>query len=265
MRSYSWQPSTPVKADGVLAGGIAVPAPVPERVGRLARYLEKDLESVVYYEHPLSVRGVVAVVGEETASYPDAIAWIQGMLSPDRVHCLRRRELFQLALPGFSAPPSLDDQPHLAHCVKYRSVLLHGRDCRPEVPLSARPDLFLGAHLRGCRHYMRVHNLKQLLNRKHRKLVGEIAEEARRLLSSALVGAGGWQVELADVTERFALERPGEAASVAKHIVALEGRLQADPEADLREEAWEAAWLFERLLVLLDALNAPHANKEGGA
>jgi hypothetical protein len=241
---------------------IAVPAPIPERVARIAQSLGENLESVVYYEHPLSVRGVVVVLGEATAPYLDSVARVQGMLSPVRLHCLRARELFQLALPGFSAPPSLDDQPHLAHCVKYRSVLLHGRDCRPEVPLPARPDLFLGAHLRGCRHYMRVHNLKQLLNREHRRLVGEIAEETRRLLSTALVDGGGWQVALADVTERFAAERPGEAASVAQHIAALQGRLPADPEADPREEAWEAAWLFERLLVLLDALTVPSARKE---
>jgi hypothetical protein len=235
---------------------VNVPAAVAEKVRRLVETAGGDLESVLYYEHPLTVCGLVIVVSDGAAPHAEALGRIYQVLlapPPKTIHCCRRRELFHLALPGSSSPPFVDDQPHLAHCVKYRSVLLHGRDCRPEIPLPAQPVLFLLAHVRGCRHHMRLRYLKRLLSREHRTLGGELVVEARRLLSIALLGAGGWQIDLDRVTERFAAERPGEAAGVAGQLEILGGRLQDGQDGDgLGTDARDAAWLFERLLDLLE-------------
>lgn len=257
MSSPSLQPSVPPSANGPAArpSGITVPAAIAEKVGRLVETASDDLESVLYYEHPLTACGLVVVVSDRAAPHVDVLGRIYRVLLAQalRIHCCRRRDLFQLALPGSSNPPAVDDQPHLAHCAKYRSVLLHGRDCRPEIPLPAQPALFLLAHVRGCRHHMRPQYLKRLLNREHRMLVEELVAETRRLLSTALLGAGGWQIGLDDVIERFAAERPGEAAGVARQVEALGSRLQAGlDDDDLRAEACEVPWLFERLLDLLE-------------
>jgi hypothetical protein len=234
------------------ASEITVPARIFERALRLAEELGEDLESVLYYEHPFTGCGLVVVVSGQPGSYLDRVARVhRTLLGAARVHCLWRRELFQLALPG-SGPPFMDDQPHLAHCVRYRSVLLHGRDFRPEVPLPTDPGLFLRAHLRDYRHYLRVHFLKLLVARDDRKLVGEALVEARRLLFTALLGEGGWQLAPKDVTERFAEGRPGEAAAVAKSLEALAARQADGPETGREEEAREAFWLLERLARLLE-------------
>ena len=218
----------------------------------LAGELGEDLESVLFYEHPFTGCGLVVVLSDQTGSYLDRVATIhRTLLGAARVHCLRRRELFQLALPG-CGPPLLDDQPHLAHCVRYRSVLLRGRDCRPEIPLPADPGLFLRAHLRDYRHYLRVHFLKLLVAREHRKLVLEALVEGRRLLSTALLGERGWQLAPKDVTQRFAERRPGEASAVARSLEALAARQADGPEAGREEEAREAFWLLERLARLLE-------------
>lgn len=227
---------------------IAVPAPIPERVQRLVESAGEDLETVIYYEHPFTVRGIIAVVSAGAGPYPDVLARIYRALPQIKVHCFRRWELFHLALPG-CWPPLLDDQPHLAHCVKHRSVLLHGRDCRGEIPLPARPEVFLRAHVRDCRQYLRVHFLKLLMAREHRKAIDNAVLEARRLLSTALLGDGGWQIDPADVVERFAQHHSVEASRVARKLESLAERQPDGPDAEAM--AREAFWLFERLTRLM--------------
>ncbi|MEA2604963.1 MAG: hypothetical protein QOF89_5955 [Acidobacteriota bacterium] len=240
--------------DRPLASGIAVPSHIAESALRLVADARGDLESLVYYEHPLTGHGVVVVARDRVESYPDLLARIyRTLLAVPAIHCLRWRDLFFLALPGSSTPPYLDEQPHLAYCVKYRSALLHGRDCRPEVPLPAQPRLFLQEHLRGCRHYFRVHYLQRLLEQAHRGLVSEILEEARRLMSTALMGErGGWQIDLAEVPQRFSIwHGTAEAAEVVGGLEAFARRL-SDPTAALQKaDACEVIRLFERLLDLL--------------
>ena len=234
--------------------GIAVPSHIAESALRLVDGAREDLESVVYYEHPLTIHGVVAVTRDRVESYPDLLARIhRTLLTVPAIHCVRWRDLFVLALPGFSAPPYFDDQPHLAYCVKYRSALLHGRDCRPEVPLPAQPRLFLQEHLRGCRHYFRIHYLRRLLEKEYRELVSEILEEARRLMSTALMGErGGWQIDLAEVPQRFSVwHGTAEAADVVGGLEAFARRLSGPTAALQKADACEVIWLFERLLDLL--------------
>jgi hypothetical protein len=243
----------PATQDRPLASGIAVPPHVAESALRLVDSARGDLESLVYYEHPLTVHGVVVVARDRVDSYPDLLARVyRALAAVPAIHCLHWRDLFLLALPGPSSPPFPNDQPHLAQCVKYRSVLLHGRDCRPEVPLPAKPRLFLQEHLRGCRHYFRGHYLKRLLEKAYRQLVRETLNEARRLMSTALMREGGWRIELADVPRRFAIWHGTAAATeVAKGVETFSRRL-SDPTAALQEaDAWEVTRLFERLLDLL--------------
>ena len=233
---------------------ISVPSHIARSALSLVGQARGDLESLVYYEHPLTAHGVVVVARNRVESYPDLLARIYRALpTVAAIHCLRWRELFVLALPGSSSPPYLDDQPHLAYCVKYRSALLHGRDCRPEVPLPAQPRLFLQEHIRGCRHYFRIHYLQRLLQKAYRELVGEILEEARRLMSTALMGdRGGWQIDLKEVPQRFLIwHGTAEAAGIIGGLEAFARRL-SDPAAALqKEDAFAATRLFERLLDLL--------------
>jgi len=218
----------------------------------------EGLESVVYYEHPLTGCGLLLVVSDLTAEpFPDLLARIFRAAPRVPLHCLRPRELFHLALPGYYAAPALsvDDQPHLAHCVKLRSAVLHGRDCRAEVPLPAQPAIFLREQLRGCQRVFRTHCLKLLFEREYRKVVAEAVHEARRTMSIALVGDGGWQVDLAEVPERYTARFGAARTSEAwRQLKALGGRLEATPEADpadLEDAAYEACWLLEQFLKLL--------------
>jgi hypothetical protein len=231
---------------------IEVPCAIAERVASLVRDLGRDLESAVYFEHPFTPPGLLLLVRDGVESFPDLLARVYRALpSGLKIACLRRRELFELALPGFAAPPlGIDEQPHLAHCVKFRSALLHGADCRPEVPLPADPGLFLRAHIRACRRFFRSHAILALLvRRRHQALVEEIAAESRRLMSIALAGDQGWEVDLDGVPACFAARYGiGEAMAVWERLAVLEaGAAEAS-----REQAEEAGWLFERFLTLLE-------------
>jgi len=220
-----------------MAGGITVPDGIAERAGHLAEVVGEELESILYYEHPFTACGLLVVVSDRAQSYVDVLATIyqalQGVVP--KVHCLRRRELFQLALPG-CGPALLDDQPHLAHCVKYRSALLYGKDYRAEIPLPADPGLFLRAHVRDYRHHLRVHFLKLLAGGEYRKLAAEAVVEARRLLSTAAMGKGGLA------------ERRSGAGEVAAQLEALAAPPATGPDGGSAASAIEAFWLLERLV-----------------
>jgi hypothetical protein len=242
-------------------GDIRVPPRVLEGVANLVREAGEGLESVVYYEHPLTGNGLLLVLPDHAGSFPDLLARIFQAAPRLPLHCLRPRELFQLALPGYAAPAlSVDDQPHLAHCVKFRSAVLHGRDCRAEVPLPARPDIFLRDQLRGCRKFFRTHVIKLLYEREYRKVVTEVVHEARRSMSIALQAADGWRVDLAEVPDRYAA-RFGTARGVEgwRRLVTLAEGLETTPEADLETAAYEACWLFEGFLkgIASEALESP--------
>lgn len=232
-----------------MAGGITVSDGIAESARHLAEVVGEELESLLYYEHPFTSCGVLAVASDRLESYPDLLARIYRILREvPKIHCLRRRELFWLALPGYTTPPSVDDQPHLAHCVKYRSQLLHGRDYRPEIPLPAQPQIFLSGHVRSCRHYFRIHCLKRLLAGEHGELLTEIVAEMRRLISTALMADEGWRVDLAEVAERFAFHSgAGEIGGVVLQLEDFATRAPAATSADARA----AVFLFERLLKLL--------------
>ena len=235
---------------------VKVPRSIVESVVGLVREMGQSLESVVYYEHPLSGLGLLVVpFSEEDLLPPELVGRIYHLVPQAPIRCLRRRELFELALPGFSAPGySLDDQPHLAHCVKLRSRLLHGRDCRDEVPLPADPSIFLREHLRGCRKYFRAHCLSRLYRREHREVVGETSIEARRLMSIAQVGTGGWEVDLPRAPERFAEIHGGAEQAFAswKRLEDLAGCLESAPDAG-EAAGYKAVWLFDRFMKLLAA------------
>jgi hypothetical protein len=237
---------------------VQIPQRIAEGVASLVREVRESLESVVYYEHPLTGCGLLLVVPDRTAQpFPDLLARIFRAAPGVTLHCLRPRELFQLALPGYAAPAlSVDDQPHLAYCVKLRSAVLHGRDCRAEVPLPAGPAVFLREHLRGCQRYFRTHCLKLLFERKYRKVVTEAVREARRTMSIALVGDGGQ----AEVPERYTARFGGARTSaVWRQLEALEERSEVAPEAGLEAAAYEACWLLEGFLKRLasEALEDP--------
>ncbi|HEV2855907.1 MAG TPA: hypothetical protein VHC97_24170 [Thermoanaerobaculia bacterium] len=230
---------------------IAIPAPVARGAADLVREAGSDLESVLYYLHPFSVCGLVVVVSDRATCFPGLLARIHRSLPPRlSLHSLRRRELFHLALPGVSSPPHLDEQPHLAHCAKLRSALLHGCDCRPEIPLPSRPGLFLRSRLRGCRNHFRTHVILGLLwKRDYRRLIQALLDEGRHLLSVALMGAGGWRLDLAEAPARFAEVYGEEEAWRRLEDLAVRSRSAA---ADLRTEALDACWLFEQLLRSLE-------------
>lgn len=237
-----------------MASEIAVPPYLTEGAQRLVDRTKGDLESLVYYEHPLTVRGIVVVARDRVGAYSDLLAWTyRTLLAVPAIHCLRWRNLFFLALPGTSGPPNLDDQPHLAYCVKYRSALLYGRDCRSEVPLPAQPRLFLREHLRGCRHYFRPHYLQLLLKEAYRELVREIIEQASRLMSTALMGdRGGWQIDLTEAPRRFLTwYSTVEATEIVGGLEGFARRLSDPTTALQKKDAYEVTWLFERLVDLL--------------
>lgn len=233
---------------------VRVPRLIVEGIARLTREMGERLESVVYYEHPLSSLGLLIVpFSDGEMLSPDLIARIYHLAHQAPLHCLRRWELFQLALPGFAAPGfSLDDQPHLAHCVKLRSSLLHGRDCRDEVPLPADLSIFLREHLRGCRKYFRTHCLSRLCQREYREVVGETITEARRLMSIAQIGAGGWRFDLAETPERFAAVygMAEQTLTAWKRLEGLERCLETAPDSG-KAAGYEALWLFDRFQSLL--------------
>jgi hypothetical protein len=212
---------------------------------RFGRY--DEVESILYYPHPFTEGGLILVCRDDTGEFLALAADVYNHAPPSLSrHCLRRRELFQLSLPGLFAPPlQVNERPHLPYWLKHKGAVLFGADLRDEVQPSTDPRILLAGHVEGCMDYLRRYGvLTSLMRGKQGQLVAMLAQEMRYLMGTALLIHGVWEVSLETLPARFEELYPGtEPLQIWQHF-----RAQQAQWAETAAGAIDAVWSFERFL-----------------
>ena len=223
-----------------------------ERFGR-----HPAVESLLYYPHPFTPGGVIVVCRDDAQAFLALVAAVYDQAPPAfSRHCVRRRELFELSLPGLFAPPlQVNERPHLPYWLKHKGAVLGGADWREEVRPATDPRVLLAGHVEGCMDYLRRYGiLTTLMYEKHGELVAMLAQEMKYLMGTALLIHRVWDVSLATLPAQFAAAFPGSRpwhawqqfqAQQAQWAGTAGG---AGSSAIDNGSAIEAVWLFEGFL-----------------
>ena len=227
----------------------------------LAQHLRDEIESILYYPHPLCNGGIVIVLKKEvrnTESVVDAITKAFRFIPPDlSLHCLREDELFELALPAFTWLHVVNRRLLLPFWLKYRGVLLYGKDVRAQLPEPPDPHVLLALHIEACVHFLRNHAILGLLMRnEYLQLIRRLNWQMRCLMSTALLVYSEWDVTIEDVPRRFAWRYQNqELLSTAVELNGLMVDTDSSDEEKCRDAAYEAVWFFERFIRELRRVN----------
>ncbi len=227
-----------------------------EFADRVIAKLQSEIESFLYYPHPFTKGGFVILFKDHDGSFLDRVSDVYLCRPPAAMslHLLRPAELFQLAMPGSYALPNIvNEHSHLAFSVKHKGLILHGRDIRPEIPLSTRPAVLLDSHIEGCAVYLRSQGLlRWLADKEYLKLLDEVDKNFRYLMASALLQYKHWDVAMETLPEDFARYfGDGPALEIWKEFNQLRQSTDAENQASCRSAAFESVWLFETFLGLL--------------
>jgi hypothetical protein len=233
-----------------------IEAPVHEFALRVIARLREQIESITAYSHPFTKGGLVIVFRDNGGFVPDLISVVYGCEPPPvTLHCLRSTELFQLSFPGvFGWPNPLEEKPLLAYHLKFKGVVIYGRDIRDEIMLPDDPMSLLETQVQRCRQFVRNWALDQFRRRNYLGIIKEAERQIRYLLATALLTRNEWDVVLEEIPKRFELLfEDNSVTQTWKEINALAQHQAAANEAS-RESAKEAFWLFERAIYFIEGI-----------
>jgi len=220
---------------------------------RLIARLRPKLESVMYYPHPFTRGGFVIVFKNEIKGLIDSIAEVYRCIPPPdlSIHCLRRSELFELALPGLPLLPHyVSENLHLGLALRHKGTVLYGLDLRAEIPVRKDFGVLLANHLEGCMMQQRAHCLLTWLQqRQYLLLIDQVDRQFRYLMGTALLAHDVWDIQMETLPEQFAqyfCDQPVmKTWGLFDH---LRSTLYSDNQPDHHAAAFEAVWLLERFL-----------------
>ena len=202
-----------------------------------------QIESILYYPHPFTDGGIIVVYEDEVNDFLAQTAEVY-TLAPNSlsVYCLRRRELYQLGLPGLFGPPlQVNERPHLLHWLKHKGTVIAGADLRDAVEPHADPHTLLAGHIEGCMDYLRRYGvLMSLIQEQDEALAAMLVLEMKHLMGTALLLHGIWDISLDTVADQFA-----EAFADTRPFHIWQ-QFQAKPTDDL--DILETVWAFEQFL-----------------
>ena len=203
--------------------------------------------AIFFYPHPFNQGGLIVIAKAERS------AWLQLLgeayrLLPEKLslHCLRPYELKLLGQPGIFAPPlSVNEFPHLLYWLKHRGSLLFGDDIRHMLPAPPDATRLLAAHIEACTDTFRRYGiLPQLIQGKSDRLPAMLTLEAKRLMATALLIHGEWDIDLHTVPARFLdVFTDPSLAEIWYQLDEMGTAVQAS-----EDEAIEGTWLFEQFL-----------------
>jgi len=218
----------------------------------IARF-RNELESLMYYPHPFTTGGFVIVFKDEVEKFLDCVTGIFECAPPQglSIHCVRRSELFELALPGkYIMPGIVDEQKHLALYLKHKGSLLYGLDLREEIPVPNNYGVMLDNHLDAMTSQVRPHVLLKWLARKeYLLLIDEIDNQFRYLMGTALLAHGVWDITMQSLPHLFAQYFENQPVTeIWSSFNSIRKELDNKDDAVCRAAAFETAWLFESFL-----------------
>ena len=231
-----------------------IEAPVHEFALRVIARLGEQIESITAYSHPFTKGGLVIVFPEKNGFLPDLISVVYGCEPPPiTLYCLRSTELFQLSFPGvFGWPNPLEEKPLLAYYLKFKGVVIYGRDIRDEVMIPDDPMALLELQVQRCKQFIRNWTMDQFRRRNYLGIIKEAEKQTRYLMAIALLTRNEWDVALEEIPERFELlfeDREAIQSWIEINTLALR---QAETKEASRESAKEAFWLFERAIHFIE-------------
>lgn len=210
------------------------------------------VESVLHYPHPLTGGGLIVGLTNDASDLIDLVGAVYQEAPPGlSLHCLRHRELFQLALPGIFAPPfSVNERPHLPYFLKHKGSVLFGQDWRGAIQPTTDPGVLLIGHIEGCMDSLRRYGiLPALLQRKYDELAAMLRQELIYLMSTALLLHNQWDINLANLPDLFWQYFPDERLNeIWRQFGKSRQRMNEAPS----ESAYHMVWLFERFLYFLE-------------
>lgn len=220
-------------------------------VEQFAGRRRQHLESILYYPHPFTPGGLIFVFEDEVELLNLIADVYQEAPTGLSLHCLRHRELFELALPGIFAPPlQVNERPHLPYWLKHKGLVLYGRDLRQEVQPATEPRMLLAGHIGGCMDYLRRYGILTLLiEDRYSKLLQILEREMKYLMATALLIHNEWDVNLETIPEHFWRFFPDEhLKSTWQHFRAQHAEIEIGHINDPAQAASDAVWLFETFL-----------------
>jgi hypothetical protein len=224
--------------------------PVREFASRVVARLGEQIESITAYSHPFTRGGLVTVFKDNVGFVPDLISVVYCCEPPPiTLYCLRRAELFQLSFPGvFGWPNPLEEKPLLAYRLKFKGVVLYGRNLSDEVMIPGDPMSLLETQVQRCKQFVRNWALDQFRRRNYSGIIKEAERQIRYLMATALLTRDEWDVALEEIPARFELLfKDRRAMQTWAEINTLTLGREAAGQAS-RESAKEALWLFERTI-----------------
>lgn len=226
---------------------------------RLVSLIGNQLESILFYphvfprveyRHPFAYYGFVLVFRDDVDSMVESIGIAHNCVPMNtQLHCLRRRELFELSLPVFWYLKVVDLQMHMPYFLKYKGDVRYGRDLRDEIRLPADPRLLFHNKLEVSAHFLRSGLILELLvEGEYGLLVKRLERQIKYIMSAALLARGEWDVTLDNIPEKFNHHyRNEEVMTIWREFSQLSEKNISDDQV-ARETALTAVWLFESLL-----------------
>lgn len=236
------------------------------RVEEFARNLTIEanggIESVLFSPNPFTDGQLLVLIAEQGVFVPDLVSTSYRCMPPKLpIYFLRPSELWQLAIPfglGMLFSARTGGYEGVSYWFRNEGRVLYGRDVLPEIPIPEDPRLLLQKHLLVSITWHRNHCiLKNLVDRKYESLLSALDEKARCLAATAMLVKRVWKIDKETVLDRLGSEM--DDPHLAQHVEALQKALVTpsleDPSArttsELEEQAYRAAWGFERFVSLL--------------
>jgi hypothetical protein len=182
---------TGIKRKGETKYTVAMDARVVSIAKEIVSRLQSDIESIIYYPQPFSDEGFVIAIRDDKF-IPDIVAELCSIVPPGiQCYCLRRKELFQLSIPGQFINRTrnfVTDHPHLSFWIRNKGVLLYGADTIADIDApSSRQDL-LDIHIERCIFYLRnVCVLQLLAKQQYVTLIKQLDQHLRHVMATALL------------------------------------------------------------------------------
>lgn len=203
------------------------------------------VESIVSFPLPFFRDSVLVCLPDDLPSGSNVSAELFARISTNlELFCLRRSEIYQLALPNPWEPQTLS----MPFWIRHTGVVLQGSDIRPAVPVHRDYGRLFANYLEITTHRIRNHFILELLVWKEYETLQNGLERHRRLLMMvALLAKGIWRVHPDTVYDQFLEAYPRE---VFHRNVAAAGEARAGlhHSADQQSLAYRSVWLFERFL-----------------
>lgn len=211
-----------------------------------ARSTASQLESIVSFPLPFFRDSVLVCVADDLADANGFTAELFDRISPSlELFCLRRSEIYQLALPNPWEPQTLS----LPFWIRHAGVVLLGIDIRPAVPVHRDYSRVFANYLEITTHRIRNQFILELLVRKEYETLQSGLDRHRRLLMMvALLAKGIWRVHPSTVDVQFLEAHPRDAFR-SNLAAAGEARVGLNHSANLQGTlAYRSVWLFECFL-----------------